>query len=182
MNHNDRTSVYRVDMEDHIVFVNDAWRHFAEENCAEGLCDSSILGRSLWEFISDPETRGIYQMLFHRVRQYGSVLQLPFRCDAPDERRHMRLTLTRGQDNGIELSVSTLRHEPRPAVSLLDPAVPRAEQLLHICSWCKRVEVEGQWLEVEDAVSALQLFEHAPVPGLSHGICHYCLRGMGADE
>ena len=47
-----------------------------------------------------------------------------------------------------------------------------------MCSWCKRVDVEGAWSDVEAAVQRLRLFELTSLPQITHGICEPCLGGM----
>jgi hypothetical protein len=49
-----------------------------------------------------------------------------------------------------------------------------------MCSWCKAVDVEGRWCEVEQAVIALRLFDGDDVPAISHGICPQCHSQMEA--
>jgi hypothetical protein len=44
-----------------------------------------------------------------------------------------------------------------------------------MCGWCKRVAIGDAWMEVEDAVSELRLFERKVLPDISHGICPDCL-------
>lgn len=60
--------VYRIDSQDRIVYVNDNWHKFAEENDASELTKQSILYRSLWDFISDHATQQFYREVIHRVR------------------------------------------------------------------------------------------------------------------
>jgi len=37
-----------------------------------------------------------------------------------------------------------------------------------------RVAVSEKWLEIEDAISALDLFAESAMPQLSHGMCPEC--------
>jgi hypothetical protein len=60
---------------------------------------------------------------------------------------------------------------PQP---LLDPEVPRSEEMVEMCGWCDRFEVDGEWVEVEEAAKRLQLFNRPTLPALSHGICPDC--------
>ena len=57
---------------------------------------------------------------------------------------------------------------------LLDPEAPRGEEVLPMCGWCDRFEVEGEWVEVEEAARRLRLFARPDLPALSHGICAEC--------
>jgi hypothetical protein len=40
--------------------------------------------------------------------------------------------------------------------------------------WCDRFEVDGEWVEVEEAARRLELFNRSELPTLSHGICPDC--------
>jgi hypothetical protein len=50
-----------------------------------------------------------------------------------------------------------------------------AEALVLMCAWCKRIAVPGsRWLEVEEALQELRLFDETRVPKISHGVCTDC--------
>jgi len=168
---------YSVDAEDRIVAVEEEWERFARSNAAPGLA-GALHGRSLWDFISDPTTRELYRDMLKRVRA-GTPIRIPFRCDAPDRRRFMELQVVAEADGTVHFHSHLLRLEWRDPVELLgsgprNPATPP----LNICSWCKHVEVEEEWIEVEEAVERLELFGDHPPPLLSHGICPSCEKGM----
>jgi hypothetical protein len=45
-----------------------------------------------------------------------------------------------------------------------------------MCSWCRRVRLDAaRWVEVEDAVAELRLFEDVRPPQISHGVCPICV-------
>jgi hypothetical protein len=93
--------------------------------------------------------------------------------------------------------------EPRPAVALLDPAVPRGAGEVPICSWCRRVRVEqaggvgllafglarraalpAAWVEVEEGGQGNGA---GPLPRLVEQVCDDCagsvmarIAGLGA--
>ncbi|HVY72111.1 MAG TPA: hypothetical protein VHH73_19410, partial [Verrucomicrobiae bacterium] len=60
-------------------------------------------------------------------------------------------------------------------VGLLAPAVQNKAPLVKVCSWCKRVATP-KWVQAEQAVAKLGLFELEPPPGITHGICDDCHR------
>ncbi|HKJ77441.1 MAG TPA: hypothetical protein VKA64_09575 [Gammaproteobacteria bacterium] len=177
-------SLYRIDRADVITAVNADWDAFAAENAGDQLSARHVLGRVLWEFISDPETTQIYRGVFHRLREGAVVPPLPFRCDSPTLRRFMELRMRAVQDGALELEARLLRAEPREAVALLETDAERDAGLLRICGWCKRVAVaEGDWREVEEAVRQLGLLERYPLPALTHTMCGDCLaRLYGCHE
>jgi hypothetical protein len=78
--------VYRVDSEDRIEFVNDVWDAFAHDSNTDSLSSASVLKHSLWDYISDRTTRGIYKAMLTKARG-GRPVEFTFRCDAPELRR-----------------------------------------------------------------------------------------------
>ena len=43
-----------------------------------------------------------------------------------------------------------------------------------MCSWCRRVNLGSEGVEVEEAVERLRLFELESLPQISHGCCEPC--------
>lgn len=168
---------YTVNADDDIVFVNEAWDTFAQENGAAHLTSTHVLGRSLWDFVTDDTTRLLYRDVLARIRG-TTAMRFTFRCDAPACRRHLELEVTGGRNGDAVFLVRTLKEEPRPAQPLLDPAQLRSDALLRMCSWCKRIDVNGHWVDVEEAVTALGLFDRPRLPQVTHGICDDCYARM----
>jgi hypothetical protein len=164
---------YRLNDQDEIVFVNEAWDAFASANSGEHLTATHVLGRRLWEFIADVTTRLLYRDILARVRGDRPV-RFVFRCDSPDCRRLLETEISRGQDGLAEFRVWALSEDKRQPQPLLDPDRPRSEEILQVCGWCKKVDVCGRWVEVEEAVSLLGLFERPLLPNVTHGICEVC--------
>jgi hypothetical protein len=166
---------YEIDERDVLVDVDAAWLLFARECGAAELGVEKVLGRSLWEFVSDVQTISLYVEIFARARASRTTVVVPFRCDGPEVRRFMELSISPGNRPGnLALVGRLLRTEHRPPVALLDPLVPRSESFVRMCSWCKKVQVGEEWLEVETAVSRLELFGEPVLPQLNHGICDSC--------
>ena len=96
-----------------------------------------------------------------------------YRCDAPDRRRLFDLELAPADGGQVRCTSTLVEEEERPPVPLLSPHAPRSDAILHLCSWCKRADAGG-WVELEEAVSRLELLAADVLPGLSHGICGDC--------
>lgn len=168
------TVEYHLDADDRFVWVNDAWRFFADANDAP-LETREPLGRPIWALVTHPETQHLYMAMFGKVRQSGQPITVAFRCDAPACRRTLALTMSRGRRPGLALRVEAVRLEPREPVALLDVRSARDRRMLTMCSWCKQVELdEHRWVEVETAVAELGLFRAPALPGITHGICPGC--------
>lgn len=165
---------YAIDEHDHLIRVDDGYYRFAEEN---GWRDAgSSLGRSLWDYVTGRELVKLQRLLVRRIRDEVRDVELPFRCDGPEVRREMDIRIVARPGGRVVLFSARLRSEearelPQP---LLDPETPRAEEIVEMCGWCDRFEVDGEWVEVEVAAERLELFYRAELPALSHGICPNC--------
>ena len=165
-------SIYRLDAQDRVTDVNDAWRAFAVQNGAPELAHA-VLGRPLWDFLAGSDAKNIYRALIARVRG-GRSVSVPYRCDAPDRVREFELVLTPREAGSIECATWVRGERTRSAVRLLDAHAPRTGDFVRMCGWCKRVRVDDDWAEPEDAVRRLGLFTSGPMPQVSHGICAEC--------
>lgn len=162
--------LYQLTSGDEISAVNGAWISSAP---------SQMLGRPLWDFIADKETRHIYRLLHHRVRTTGAPVRIMFRCDTPSLRRLLELEISAGAAQGLTYRVRSVEEQTRAPAPLLDPRLPRGEAFVTICSWCKRVAAPPLgWLEVEQAVAELSLFAEPKLPQLTHGVCEECARRL----
>ncbi len=176
---------YAIDATDKVCFVDDAWGLFADANDGAELTRTTMLGRSLWECISDHTTRNLYQQIVARVRK-GQPAQFTLRCDGPSCRRVLEMTIRAMDDGAVEFETRTISAEDREPVALLSRTAVRTTDLLRMCAWCNQVNVgttTDQWVEVESAIERLRLFEQSGAPQVTHGICEPCLeRMMGTIE
>ncbi|HEX7058531.1 MAG TPA: hypothetical protein VF176_01625 [Solirubrobacterales bacterium] len=165
---------YAIDDQDHLIKLDEGFYRFAEENGWDGAGNS--LGRSLWDFVAGHEMRKLQRMLVRRIRDEVGQVELPFRCDGPEVRREMDIRIAAHPSGRVVLFSARLRsEEPREMDQpMLDPDAPRGEDMLQMCGWCDRFEVEGKWVEVEEAVTRLELFRRSELPQISHGICTDC--------
>lgn len=170
-----REFVYRIDSGDRIVFANDHWYDFARENGNTALVAGTVIGRPLWYFIGSSEARHLFTILLTKVRDARLPVTLPYRCDSPVCRRFMELSLVPHANREVEFRSRIRRQEVRERVALLTEEAERSEEWLVLCSWCKKAKLQGErWVEVEEAVQALHLFNAPRLPRLSHGICGPC--------
>jgi hypothetical protein len=165
---------YAIDEHDHLVKVDEGYYRFAEENGWEEAGTS--LGRSLWDYVAGEDLKKVQRLLLRRVRDEAGDVELPFRCDGPDVRREMEIRILARPGGRAVLFSARLRSEAERDVHqpLLDPTAPRGIDTLAMCGWCDRFEVDGEWVEVEEAARRLRLFERPELPALTHGICPDC--------
>lgn len=178
------TIVYRVDAQDRIVSVNGAWNAFASANGGASVVSTRVLGRNLFEFIVDATTQQLYRQMLARIRS-GQDLQYSYRCDSPDRRRLMEMEMRLVDDDGsVEFRSVPVEEHARAPLHLpqADGAdEPPDTELQRSCGWCNRLEVEGEWLEIEEALPKLGVMEQRSPATLTHGMCDDCLERMLAE-
>jgi hypothetical protein len=169
---------YRVDASDRIVHMNDAWDAFAHQNDGAAVTAAQVVGRSLWDFVSDLTTRAVYRQALKRIRA-GSEMCFSFRCDSPSCRRMMEMQISLVDDAGsVEFRSVLIAESDRQLPPLGDGASGDEEPLQRVCGWCNRFDVDGVWMEIEEALPQLRLMERASLPRVTHGMCESCFEKM----
>lgn len=174
---------YRIDHQDVFVRLCEGWQVFAEENLgAESCYVDQVLGSPLWSHIRGRETRELYRILLAKVRRTGRPVTLPYRCDSPSTRRSFEMSIEPAGDGAVEFRNRILAVEERDPMELLSADAPRSAAELPVCSLCRKVAVApDEWLEVEDAVARLQLFDAVRLPRLGETLCKPC-RSLAGDS
>lgn len=172
---------YCIDAEDCMTAVSDGWIEFAKANNGRLLLPPEILGTVLWDWIADAQTRHVYRTVLQRARASAKIVRFKFRCDSPTERRLLQMEIVPRVDGEVAFQTSLISSQLRESVGLLDTQAIRSEALLKICGWCMRVQSNDSWIEIEDAISDLRLFEAPRLPNLSHGMCPACYETMLAS-
>lgn len=93
----------------------------------------------------------------------------------------MEMTVTSLGDSGdVELTAKMLSKQVNcqryQSISEL-----QLDVFLRACGWCCRIDMDGFWIDVEDAVEKLGMFEFSRLPKLTHGICKDCFADMLED-
>jgi hypothetical protein len=174
---------YKINKDDEIIYISSGWDNFALENSAEENKEKHVLGKKLWNFISDPETCQIYMMLVEKVRRTKSALKVPFRCDSAEFRRFLYMEIKEDENLNIEFSSVLEKIEKREKVRLLEANIERSSDFIRICSWCKKVYLpdDDKWVEVEEAVKKMNLFDKKVLPMLTHTMCDNCFKELSED-
>lgn len=165
------------------------WAGFARENGGDRIVDpGSVIGRPILDFVDGEDVlaayRGYMASLFAGTVE---AVAFEFRCDAPDTRRDLWMTIrpleSGGRVDSLLFQTITLRHLPRPPVSLFDFETLRAHvmgrmslPIVKMCAYCARVTSsaeeagEPEWMAAEDYYRKGGTSEVR----LSHGICDTC--------
>jgi hypothetical protein len=147
-------------------------------NDGPALISEKVVGQSLWQFIEDEPTREIYRQVLDRVRS-GAAAEFTLRCDAPDRRRLIEMTVSGRPEAQVEFRTHLLSAKARPWQPLLASSTPRSNARLLACGWCNRVHVEtDEWLEVEEATDRLHLDAEPELARVDHVVCPDCFAKM----
>ena len=166
---------YALDAKDRIQEIVGPWDDFAEENGAPALTADDVVGTVLWDHIHGHDARNFHRALLERARTTGHLVY-PFRCDAPDRRRFMRMDVQMRADRTVFTS-EILREEIRPRVELLTgKQIDPSSTPVPICAHCRKVSVSGEWFEIEEAAATLGLDVSERTPPLRETICGNCAR------
>lgn len=174
------TISYQIDATDRLIEVNSTWTEFALANEGAQSLPEVVLGKSLWQFISDATIQDIYRRLTRLARQ-GRGATFRYRCDSPTTKRIFRMGIAALPTDKVEFTSTLLSAEDRPPISLLKARAASSQLQVRICSWCHAVAWPGEtWQLLELAAERAIGLDEAELPELSHGICEACSAGMMA--
>lgn len=175
MNKDNEVFKYQIDENNKIIYVSDNWEKFAKENNAdENILPSNVIGKSIFDFISDRESKTIYEMIINSIRLKKTDVKIPINCDSPNLRRFIEITIKGLPNNHIEFASEIQHIVERESCEILDENTERCEEAIRICSFCKKIPIENEWLDAECAVSVLKVFRNSKMPMLTHSICPKC--------
>jgi hypothetical protein len=170
------------------------WDAFlAQNNGPAALRAGAIIGQNIFAYVSGAQVAERYcSWLRALAAEDRGPLIFAYRCDAPGERREMRMAVTRlersGQLDGFLFQSTLLAAEARPPLNIYDSAsVIEAEErdaarpIVTTCSFCRRLRwppsaLPESWVEAEDYYR----LGGASRVRLSHGICPDCARRLPA--
>jgi hypothetical protein len=160
---------FTLDERDHLIAANAEWDVFAAAN--GGPVFERVRGHPLASFINGSELTLIWHHLLARVREGArlSPLRIPTGSGSASPALVLRTSLDTNGTIAIH-AVPDLRELPLP----LSPLPKTEHGLLYLCSWCHRMRRGGEWIHLEDAVTALRLLERPTLPMISHGMCSFC--------
>ena len=182
------STVYGLDSEFNISYLNPAWFEFAEKN-SNNIFDSNewLLGRNVFDSI--PETLGaFYRNLFESSlkEEISPIIsrQSEYECSSPELYRRFSMHLYPINKNGIVVVHSLLIEEPY--VSPANEGQLKFDKrnyidkdgILHQCANCRRIQNLND-LERWDWIPK---FIEQPYSNTSHAVCppcrhHYYLSG-----
>lgn len=170
--------VYAIDANDRIIEVDNAWVEFAEQNEAgERLRPDSVIGTLLWDHVRQPALQDLYKRLVSAVRSKQTKAEFRFRCDSPNFRRFMRMTIQPGGDGSVVFVSRTERVErvERRREDLRTVAAFSGQTSIVQCSVCNRYRSGVSWHEAEEFVHSAQPMDSERPMTQIWSVCEECI-------
>ncbi len=164
------TLEYVLDQDNIILAIGGAWDGFAAGNNGNHLTADRVIGQPLLNFISGKVTKQLWLDIFGKVRIANASANIDFRCDAPTEKRFMRMTVKPEAHGQLRITCQLLRQEPIARPVLITCAKERSKQTLVRCSLCNRINHQNIWQEAGQLASAQGRGHWLVV----YGICPAC--------
>ncbi|MEO1528701.1 MAG: PAS domain-containing protein [Planctomycetota bacterium] len=175
------TVTYAIDAQDRLMRVDESWATFAESN--EGgrtLRPETVIGRSLWDFVRDPQLQLCYRQLLDVVRSGDEPVEFEFRCDSPLMQRHMRMTMRSEPDGCVGFVCTTEQTIPQQRILKLANAAIAGESCRR-CSLCNLFHLgEERWGEVDELIQHCNVMNRAVPPTVIWTVCEPCRDRMSA--
>ena len=175
---------YTLDASNAIIAVSGDWDRVALDNGGEQIISRRIFGRRLDDFITGDVTLMFVRTMLMSARTLKYVIRRPYRCDSPQFKRSMEMTIVPRAQGVLEVCHRQLGSEPyRYPLAFKGTASGAAANFIKRCSICNRVRVGQTWSEVDDAVRAGRLPRDAGATLMVvYGVCPECMarRGIGA--
>jgi hypothetical protein len=130
---------YRIDAAGRIVDVDPDWDRFALSNGGERATRAHVLGRPLADFLTGDITRMYLETALEAARLTGKPRTLPYRCDAPQRRRALEMTLEPLPGGDIIVRHRLLHSEARPPRGPALRYGPPQQAACYRCSQCLRL-------------------------------------------
>ena len=178
---------YRLDLEGNILAVGPGnWDRFVELTGDTGPQAQQVKQQNIFDFIAGDEVRSeLRRVMDELISGDAADWVMPYRCDAPDTKRNMRMSIRpirkTGTVVGFLFQSVLLDETQRPPLDIFDFSKVEAalEQvrklpLVSMCSYCQKVKDKhhtgGQWVEAERYYAE----GGSADVRLSHGICPDC--------
>ncbi len=162
---------YLLDTDNRIVRVGGPWDAFVLDNLGPGgegrdALAERVIGRALEDFIHDAPTLALLTRLIDGARFLKWERRLDYRCDSPDQKRYMSMSLRPEAEGRVILTHTVLRSEPVLPAFHWRAATQGAQR----CSLCNRVRIGDAWVEPDHP-----RVRGAPQPlPVAHTVCPVC--------
>ena len=173
------------------------WQRFLDDNTSDvpvprNVAMTDVLGRPVTAFIAGEAVRATYAEMFASVLcGTRPPVQFDYRCDAPELRRDMRLSvgpiISGGAVRQLLYQSVLLSATPRPAIPLFGAPVAdgEADDILTMCAICARVAwPKGAPAGAREWIEPASYYRRGgdEVAVISHGFCEDCFARIQDED
>jgi hypothetical protein len=136
---------YVLDRDHRVLWVGGDWDDFARANHGGQAGSARVLGTPLDRHIAGEATMTVLRDILGAVQETGRTFRIPVRCDAPDLRRDLRMTVTPMSGGRVLLAHDLLDAQGFDRIGpgwAHDPGAMACK-----CSFCCALRTEGRWLD-----------------------------------
>jgi hypothetical protein len=167
----EKSTCYELNERLEIVSVGGTWQVFAEANGGHDLDASRICGRSLWDFVQGDVTRIFLNSIFQKVISFGTAIAIPYRCDSPELKRHMRMLVRPAPSAGHLLLEHEILYVEARSAALHFHFEPEVHPDRHLrCSICGRMNVSDRWFDPAESLGSSAASSYL----VTYSVCQDC--------
>ena len=166
-------NAYWLDEDEKIIKVHAKWDAFAQENDGALALAKKVLGKPIWTFVVEDNTRLWLRALLNLAKLCDKVVERAYRCDSPTLKRYMTMIIEPLGEGKLKVIHRLERTEP------IEPAIPFCyssdSRLLRLtrCSVCNRIAVNNKWYDVASKEVRAKMEENKPLM-ISYSVCGDC--------
>lgn len=169
---------FRIDAKDTICDVGGAWDDFALKNQGPRALSGRVLGSNLFEHIAGDISRMYVRSIFSAVRILGRPATRPYRCDSPQQKRLMEMTVTLESTGTLFVQHQIVKVEDFVRPITFVPGSHRISETRVRCSMCNRLKLGGEWQDPDYVLK-----EDIAMPiAVVYGVCPTCIAGIRGYE
>lgn len=168
---------YTVDKNDRLIEFSSNWDEAAREGGAPQLFASDIVGEPLKSFVVGDASRAYVDMVFGFARLKQKPVIKTYRCDTPEFKRNMKMTLIPKLNGDVETVHEVVSVERWEHIVGIYDSMPqetsREVKIYDRCSVCNDMFYEDKWLTQDDIAVLNPSFEKEPM-WVTYTVCPFC--------
>ncbi|MTI23323.1 hypothetical protein E1176_20005 [Fulvivirga sp. RKSG066] len=174
----EQVTKYWLDEDNKIIDTNSYWNSFAMDNDGGKVLRDRVIGKHLFGYIADDNTRMLLDTLISRVRHTKKEMTRPYRCDSPQRKRFMEMKIIPQEDGKICVENRILREEElAERRDFKTVKNEKGQPFLKRCSVCNRVNDKTGWYE-PDHPHVSKYFTKGKPTFVAYSVCSDCQQDL----
>ncbi len=156
-----------------IIKTSINWDIFANLNDGNSATTNNVIGKSIYSFIYDKETINWLKKIILLVKTYHEPIIKIYRCDSPNLKRFMEMSVSNIDKNIIVVYHRVLRVENIEKVIYFE-TTDSLNSSVKRCSICNKLRINHKWYEIENIPNSF--FDNLKELKLKvfYGVCSKC--------